>query len=106
MVPWDEGPLPCRRFVPDGQAPYQVVVLNDDGHSLEYVIGVLVAAVGYTGEEAARLATAVHHRSRAVVAVAGPAVAGAIRDRIMAAGPDPRVRGSAGPMGVVVEAAE
>lgn len=99
-------PPPCRRLVAPGDAPHRVVLLDTPDHTFEFAVRVLGDAIGYTPDEAAGLAAAAHFGGRATVAVAGRAVAEAIRDRIRAAGPDPTLRHSHGPLAIVVEPGE
>lgn len=47
--------------------PYQVVLLNDDHHSMEFVVTVLVRVFGYTTERCVRLMLEAHHSGRSVV---------------------------------------
>lgn len=47
--------------------PYNVVLENDDYHSIEFVVGVLRKALGYSQERAAVLTLEAHHSGRAVV---------------------------------------
>jgi len=54
---------PHTRRVP----PYHVILFNDDFHSMEFVVGVLRKALGYTEERAALLTLEAHHTGRAVV---------------------------------------
>src|ERR1700687_150570 len=47
--------------------PYNVILENDDDHSFEWVMGVLIKALGYTAERAFELTHQAHRQGRAVV---------------------------------------
>jgi ATP-dependent Clp protease adaptor protein ClpS len=47
--------------------PYNVILENDDFHSMEFVIDVLRKALGYTQERAVLLMLQAHNTGRAVV---------------------------------------
>jgi ATP-dependent Clp protease adaptor protein ClpS len=47
--------------------PYNVILLNDDHHSMEFVIEVLCKALGYNVERAYQLMMTAHNSGRAVV---------------------------------------
>jgi ATP-dependent Clp protease adaptor protein ClpS len=57
------------------QPPYQVVLLNDDYHSFEFVVGVLCKALGYAPERAFQLMLQAHQTGRAIVWVGAKEVA-------------------------------
>jgi ATP-dependent Clp protease adaptor protein ClpS len=46
---------------------YNVILMNDDHHSFEFVIGVLQKALSYPQEKAFKLTEEAHSRGRAVV---------------------------------------
>ena len=47
--------------------PYNVILENDDDHSFEFVVGVIVKALGYNLERAFQLTHQAHTGGRAVV---------------------------------------
>ena len=47
--------------------PYHVILDNDDFHSFEFVIGVLIKILGCTTERAVKLAWKAHSEGRAVI---------------------------------------
>jgi ATP-dependent Clp protease adaptor protein ClpS len=51
-----------RRF-----PPYHVILLNDDHHSIEFVVGVLRKVFGFAPERAVELTLEAHESGRAVV---------------------------------------
>ena len=49
------------------QPPYNVVLINDDDHSFEYVIGMLQRLFGYPPEKGYKMAWTVHTEGRVIV---------------------------------------
>ena len=47
--------------------PYNVILLNDDDHSMEFVIEVLIKAFGYPIERCVQLMFEAHETGRAVI---------------------------------------
>ena len=47
--------------------PYNVILLNDDHHTMDFVIEVLCKALGYTVERSFQLMMQAHNSGRAVV---------------------------------------
>jgi ATP-dependent Clp protease adaptor protein ClpS len=47
--------------------PYHVILENDDFHSFEFVIGVLIKAIGCPAERAMQLAWKAHSEGRSIV---------------------------------------
>ena len=47
--------------------PYNVILLNDDHHTMDFVIEVLCKALGYTTERAYQLMMQAHNSGRAIV---------------------------------------
>jgi ATP-dependent Clp protease adaptor protein ClpS len=47
--------------------PYNLILENDDHHSFEFVMGVLIKALGYTVERSFELTRQAHQQGRAVV---------------------------------------
>jgi ATP-dependent Clp protease adaptor protein ClpS len=88
------------------QPPYNVILLNDDDHSYEYVIEMLRALFGYPVEKGFQLARVVDTKGKAVVCTTSLERAELKRDQIHAYGPDPRIPRCAGSMRAVLEPAE
>src|SRR5881398_31262 len=79
------------------QPPYHVVLLNDDDHSFEYVIGMLQQLFGHPPEKGFKMAYEVHTKGRVIVDTTSKERAELKRDQIHAFGPDkgiPRCKGS------------
>jgi ATP-dependent Clp protease adaptor protein ClpS len=47
--------------------PYNVILENDDHHSMEFVVGVLIKTLGYSTERCVQLMMEAHTSGRAVV---------------------------------------
>lgn len=85
--------------------PYHVVLLDDDEHTYEYVIEMLVILFGHSPQKAYELALAVDTAGRVIVDTTTRERAELKRDQIRAYGPDPRIKQSTHSMAAVVEAA-
>jgi ATP-dependent Clp protease adaptor protein ClpS len=87
------------------QPPYNVILLNDDDHSFEYVIGMLRKLFGYPPEKGMRMAEEVHTRGRVIVLTTTLELAELKRDQIHAYGPDPLIPRCKGSMSATIEPA-
>ena len=85
--------------------PYNVVLLDDDDHSFEYVIVMLKALFGHPSERGYKMAMEVHTTGRVVVATTNLEKAELKRDQIQAFGPDPLIPRCKGSMSATVEPA-
>lgn len=85
--------------------PYHVVLLDDDDHTYEYVIEMLMALFGHGMEKAYAMAVEVDRRGRVVVETTHRERAELKRDQILAYGPDWRIEHCKGSMSAVVEPA-
>src|SRR5438132_7558541 len=88
------------------QPPYNVVLLNDDDHSFEYVIAMLQKLFGHPPEKGYQMAVEVHTRGRVVVDTTSKERAELKRDQIHAFGPDPWIARCQGSMSATIEPAE
>jgi ATP-dependent Clp protease adaptor protein ClpS len=88
------------------QPPYNVVLLNDDDHSYEYVVLMLLELFGHPVEKGILLAREVDETGRAIVCTTSLERAELKRDQIHAYGPDPRIPRCQGSMAAELEAAE
>src|SRR5204862_148105 len=68
------------------QPPYHVILLNDDDHSFEYVIGMLQRIFGHPPEKGYKMAVEVHTRGRVIVDTTSKERAELKRDQIHAFG--------------------
>src|ERR1700704_3273173 len=71
------------------QPPYNVILLNDDDHTYEYVIGMLQKLFGHPPEKGFQMAEEVDARGRLIVLTTSREHAELKRDQIHAFGPDP-----------------
>lgn len=88
-----------------GLPPYNVVLLNDDDHSYDYVVLMLNKVFGHPPEKGFKMALEVDKTGRVVVATENLEVAELKRDQIQAFGPDPLIPRCKGSMSAVVEPA-
>jgi ATP-dependent Clp protease adaptor protein ClpS len=88
----------------DCTAPlYNVVLLNDDDHSYDYVIEMLQRLFCFSTEQAYQHAVEVDLTQRTVLITCSLVEAEFGRDQILAYGPDPRIPKCRGSMSAVVE---
>ena len=87
------------------QPPYNVIILNDEEHTFEYVIELLVKIFGHSLSIAETLTWRVHNSGRAIVLTTHKELAELKRDQVIAYGPDPRMQESKGPLRCYVEPA-
>jgi ATP-dependent Clp protease adaptor protein ClpS len=88
------------------QPPYNVVLLDDDEHTFEYVIAMLQQLFGYPREKGYQMALEVHTSGRCVVLTTTREHAELKRDQIHAFGPDPySSKECKGSMSAVIEPA-
>ncbi|GAB4515277.1 MAG: ATP-dependent Clp protease adaptor ClpS [Phycisphaerales bacterium] len=85
---------------------WNVVILDDDEHTYDYVIELLTNVFGHTIEKAFSIAEAIDFEGRGVCATLHLELAELKRDQIIGFGADPRLDESAGPMSAVLEPAD
>ncbi|MFL6009669.1 MAG: ATP-dependent Clp protease adaptor ClpS [Rubrobacteraceae bacterium] len=85
--------------------PYNVILLDDDDHSYEYVIFMLKTLFGHPPEKGYEMAVKVDSTGRVVVATTHLEEAELKRDQIQAFGPDPLIPRCKGSMSATVELA-
>jgi ATP-dependent Clp protease adaptor protein ClpS len=90
----------------EGLPPYNVVLLDDDDHSYEYVILMLKKVFGHPVNRAYEMAVEVDTAGRVVVLTTHLEEAELKRDQIQAFGPDPLIPRCKGSMSATVEQAE
>ena len=71
------------------QPPYNVVLLDDDDHTYEYVIGMLQQLFGYPREKGYQMAREVDSTGRVIVLTTSKEHAELKQEQIHAFGPDP-----------------
>jgi len=93
---WDASREPSRGEL------FQVVLLNDDDHSYEYVIRMLANLFDYSEARAFRAAKEVDEQKEVILAALDWNGATKKRDQILAYGPDPLIARCQGSMAAVV----
>jgi ATP-dependent Clp protease adaptor protein ClpS len=88
------------------QPPYHVVLLNDDDHSYQYVILMLLELFGHPPEKGYLMAEEVDKRGRAIVLTTSLEHAELKQEQIHAYGPDPLIPRCQGSMTAELEPAE
>jgi ATP-dependent Clp protease adaptor protein ClpS len=89
----------------EGLPPYNVVLLDDNDHSYEYVIRMLGDLFGHPLKKAYRMALEVDATGRVVVLTTHLERAELGRDQIQTYGPDPLIPRCKGSMSATVEPA-
>lgn len=97
---------PATRPKPKHLPPYNVVLLDDDDHSYEYVIEMLGVIFAYEPEKGYQLAKEVDETGRVIVLTTHMERAELKREQIIAYGADPRMSRSKTSMRAVIEPAE
>ena len=98
--------VPREREKVKRQPPYNVILMNDDDHTYEYVVRMLKELFGHPVEKGFRLAEEVDRTGRAVVLTTSKEHAELKQDQIHAYGPDPySSRHCAGSMTAIIEPA-
>ena len=87
------------------QPPYNVIILNDEEHTFEYVIEMLVKIFSHSLTIAETLTWRIHNTGRAIVLTTHRELAELKREQVLAYGPDPRMSISKGPLGCYIEPA-
>ena len=96
-----------RRSPPKQLPPYHVVLLDDDDHTVPYVVEMLGVIFGHEVEKAMQMTKEVDETGRVIVLTTHLERAELKRDQILAYGADPRLGPrSTGSMKAVVEPAE
>ena len=106
MAPPVPKPREESRQKPKRQPPYHVVLWNDDDHSYEYVIAMLLTLFGYPPEKGFRMAREVDAQGRVIVLTTTREHAELKRDQIHAYGKDDLIAGCKGSMRASIEPAE
>ena len=85
--------------------PYNVVILNDEEHTMDYVVELLGKLFAHPRKTSVDLTWRIHLTGRAVVYTTHKEKAELKRDQVLAYGPDPRMDISKGPLGCYIEPA-
>jgi len=105
-LPHKPRPKPSTKPRVDKLPPFNVVLLNDDDHSYEYVIEMLGEIFAHPIEKAFAMAKEVDKSGRVIVLTTHKERAELKRDQIHAYGIDARVATCVGSMSAVIEPAE
>jgi ATP-dependent Clp protease adaptor protein ClpS len=92
------------RTKPKRQPRYNVILWNDEDHSYDYVIAMMMELFGHTLEKGYQLAQEVDRSGRAIVLTTTMEHAELKRDQIHAYGKDGLIMGSKGSMSSTIEA--
>ena len=85
---------------------YNVVLLDDDDHTYDYVIEMLMDIFGHTIEKSYIMACEVDFRGRVIVYTTSKENAELKKDEILKFGPDHRLSRSKGSMNAIIEPAD
>jgi ATP-dependent Clp protease adaptor protein ClpS len=96
-----EAVKPQPRTLP----PWNVVLVDDDQHTYDYVIEMLINLCGHSLEMGFRVARRVDQQGRAIVFTAHRELAELKREQIAGFGTDPRIASCQGGMTALLEAA-
>lgn len=84
---------------------WHVILLDDDDHSYDYVIRMLVGLFGMTETKAFLAACEVDRSGRAICTTTSKEHAELKQEQVHAFGPDPQIKRSAGSMSAIIEPA-
>jgi ATP-dependent Clp protease adaptor protein ClpS len=87
------------------QPPYNVILLNDDDHTVEYVVAMCQKLFGHPVEKGLKIAEQVHFEGRCIVWSGTMEVAELKQEQIHAFGPDPLIARCKGSMSAAIEPA-
>ena len=86
--------------------PYNVVLLNDDDHTYEYVMEMLSTLFGYNPTKSYLMADQLNPHGRVIVLTTTKEHAELKREQILGFGPDERIKQCAGSMSAIIEPAQ
>ncbi len=98
-------PQPRLKERTQRQPPYNVILLNDDDHTYEYVIAMLQVLFGYPREKGFQMAKEVDSTGRVILLTTTKEHAELKQEQIHAFGPDPLLTRCQGSMTAVIEPA-
>lgn len=85
---------------------WNVVLLDDDDHTYEYVIEMMMTVFGHSAERSFQIAKTVDADGRAICKTAHRELAELKREQIIGFGADVRASGCSGPMSSILEPAD
>lgn len=86
--------------------PYHVIILNDEDHTFDYVIELLIKLFGHSVTRAKDLTWQIHLRGRAIVYTTHKEKAELKCEQVRSYGPDPRLSRSKSSLRCYIEPAE
>lgn len=95
----------AERRKPEPLKPWNVVLVDDDDHSYDYVIRMVQELFGHSSEQAYEIARTVDTQGRAVLCTTHKERAEFKRDQVTAYGKDALIASCAGSMSAIVEPA-
>jgi ATP-dependent Clp protease adaptor protein ClpS len=98
-------PAPKRRRKVKRLPPFNVILMDDDQHTYEYVVAMLCSLFGHSPEKAFKMAEEVDGTGRVIVYTSHRELAELKRDQIHAWGADPRISSCVGSMTATIEPA-
>jgi ATP-dependent Clp protease adaptor protein ClpS len=99
-------PSEQSRQKPKRQPPYHVILWNDESHTYEYVIAMMMEVFGFPLEKGFQIAKEVDTQGRAIVLTTTMEHAELKRDQIHAYGKDAQISTCKGSMWSTIEPAE
>lgn len=88
------------------QPPYNVILLNDDDHTVDYVVGMMQKLFGHPREKGLKIAEEVHKQGRCIVKTCTKELAELKQEQIHAFGSDKAIPRCKGSMSCEIEPAE
>ena len=88
------------------QPPYHVILINDDDHTVDYVVLMMQKLFGKKPEDGIKIAEKVHREGRCIVLTTTLEHAELKQEQIHAFGPDPLIPRCKGSMTCELQAAE
>lgn len=85
------------------QPPYNLILLNDDYHSVDYVIRMMTALFNFSKEKGNKIAKEVHEKGRVIILTGTKEYVEFKQDQIHSFGKDPLVSNSKGSMTAEIE---
>jgi ATP-dependent Clp protease adaptor protein ClpS len=85
---------------------WNVIILNDDHHTVQYVVLMLMQLFGKSPEQGLKCAENIHLEGQCIVDVTSKERAELKQEQVHAYGPDPLVKNCAGSMTCVIEPVE
>jgi ATP-dependent Clp protease adaptor protein ClpS len=89
----------------ESEKPYHLILLDDDHHTYEYVVGMLQRIFGYSREKGFAIACMVDSAGQAILMTGSHSEVESKQSQVHAFGADPRMANSVGSMSAIIEPA-